>query len=210
MIHDVDTSVAGWLADLLPGVAVSFDPPAAEPPSSRKAARPMLLLFLSGLHQESDGSTSGWSSLRDEEGVVVGRVPGIRYFRFTYLLMGQAKDTATEHQILGRALEATALYELVPQAFLAGALAELDGSSVRVRLAPSSRGVDTRELWHAWGVPPRTVLELTVLAPLPLTTVADVAAPPSQVDLGVGRGTPPATANAGAPPRRRPTGRISE
>lgn len=209
MIHDVDLSLAAWLCDLLPGVAVTFDPPSRAAEPGEGAARRALVLHLADLHEEPGGSTSGWSALRGDDGVVVGRVPGVRRFRLTYLLMGQGEDTLAEHDVLGHALEATSRYDVVPTAHLAGSMKEVGDRAVMVRCAPSTRTADARELWRAWGVAPRTVLELSVLAPLPTATIAEVAAPPSEVSLGVDRGAPRPAASPPAP-GRRPTGRITE
>lgn len=216
MLRDVDGSLTAWLGALLPGVRVSCgSPPAAraapaEPPgkgSTRVEAT--LHLHLHAVREDAGGSTVGWSDLRNGDGVVVGRLPPSRRFRLNYLVVPQARDTATEHDLLGRVLAGTALSETLPGEFLTGALGDAE-STVLVRCAPATSAVDTTHLWAAWGVAPRATLELSVLAPLPLSYVDEVATPPSQVALGAARRTRPVEDEQPLPSRPRPTARIDE
>jgi hypothetical protein len=206
VIRDVDATLTAWLSSLLPRVTVACEAPPeiAAPPKA-----PRLSLFLDDVREDPDSGTAGWAPLRGEDGVVVGRLPPAKSYRLVYLLIAQALDASAEHDILGRVLAGTALHEAVPSEFLTDGLAET-GQAVLVRCAPASRTIDPRELWAGWGVAPRTTLELSVLAPLPLSFVADVASPPKHIELGAQR-TPPVPVAAGdrkdAP---RPTGHIHE
>jgi hypothetical protein len=209
VLRDVDQSLIGWLSDLLPGVLVGCEQRAPRKPSAGSRAEVALHLHLHAVREDAGGSTVGWSDLRDGDGVVVGRLPPSRRYRMNYLLLPYAGDTATEHDLLGRVLAGTALSETVPREFLVGVFAEAE-STVLARCAPSSPAVDTTHLWAAWGVPPRATLELSVLAPLPLAYVEEVAAAPSTVHLGA-RGTPADHEEQRPVPHRpRPSARISE
>lgn len=216
VLRDVDLSLTGWLVDLMPGVRVSCDPPSprqspGRPPgqaTGKTRADASLYLHLHAVREDAGGSTVGWSDLRDGEGVVVGRLPPRRRFRLNYLLLPDARDAATEHDLLGRVLAGTALSETLPAEFLVGGLADAD-STVLVRCAPATSAVDTTHLWTAWGMAPRATLELSVLAPLPLSYVEEVAAAPSAVHLGA-RGERTDHDQQPVPARPRPAARISE
>jgi hypothetical protein len=184
VIRDLDATLAGWLGSLLPGTTISFEPPGTvEPPSAKAAKGGVLSLFLDDVRMDSDASDAGWASLRGEDGVVVGRVPPTRRYRFAYILVAQAADALAEHDLLGRVMSGAALHEVVPAEHLAGDLAHAEGS-VLVRCAPPKRWADPEHLWRAWGVAPRATLELSVLAPLLMPYIMDVAQPPSRLDLG--------------------------
>jgi hypothetical protein len=206
VLRDVDQSLTGWLTDLLPGVRVGCEPPVPRTPSA--GAEAAVHLHLHAVREDPGGSTVGWSDLRDGDGVVVGRLPPSRRFRLNYLLLPDARDTSAEHDLLGRVLAASALSETLPPEFLVGPLAEAH-STVLVRCAPSSPAVDTTHLWAAWGVTPRATLELSVLAPLPLAYLEEVAAAPSAFHLGARR-TRADDGDQPAPARPRPAARISE
>lgn len=213
MIRDVDETVRGWLAGLLEGVDITFDPPGAwvDPGSA-----PTLSLHLYDVREDSSSSTAAWDDIRNAEGVLVGRYPPLRRYRFTFLVTAFAGDTLMEHGLLGDVLVATAGDAYVPDPYLAGCLVDMRGC-VMVRCAPD-RGVDTHELWVAWRIPPRTALELTLLVPMPTAMIEVAGSPPSHIDLRTGNGGP-AQAPSGngaradaAPssPLPRPTSRIQE
>jgi hypothetical protein len=215
VLRDVDASLSAWLGALLPGVRVSCESPAhhterAESSGKARArAEATVHLHLHAVREDAGGSTVGWSDLRNGDGVVVGRLPPSRRFRLNYLVLPQARDTATEHDLLSRVLAGTALSETLPVEFLAGALGDAE-STVLVRCAPATLSVDTTHLWAAWGVAPRATLELSVLAPLPLAYVEEVAAPPSQIALGARAAPGPTVEKEPVPTAPRPTARIQE
>ena len=203
VIRDVDDSLVSWLGEMVPTVPVELGPPADPEARTRKGAA-SIALFLHEVREDADGSAAGWSELRNDEGRLVGRMPPSRRYRLTYLVFATAQDVRTEHDLLGRVLAGSALTEVVPPEHLAGSLADVEATMI-VRCAPARGHADPSELWAAWRLAPRTTLELSVLAPLPLSYVAEVAEPPSSVDLRVRRGAAdPAAPTAPRPAPRRP------
>jgi hypothetical protein len=210
VIRDVDETVSAWLAELLPGVAISFESPPPREERKGRAAGPTLWLHLHHVRADPDGSTVGTRSLRGDDGVVIGRVPAIRRFRLIYVLTAHAADTLTEHDILGNVLARSAVYEVIPDEFLRGSLAVAE-RGVHVRCAPAEREVDLRELWGAFRIAPHTALELSVLAPLTSEYVEEVAAPPSRLEMGSGRLPGRPVPEAGPQQARpRPAAQVSE
>jgi hypothetical protein len=176
VLRDVDVSLASWLTGYLPeGGSIGFD--IASPPDP-----PALGLYLHDVREEAELTPGSWSDVRGDDGVLVGRLPPQRRYRMTYLVTAWARDTLAEHEILGNVLAGCALHHVVPAASLVGCLAE-DGQAVMVRCAPHDRACDPRELWAAWRIPPRTALELSVLAALPVSALVEMVAPPRRVGL---------------------------
>jgi hypothetical protein len=205
VIADVDATIAAWLGRLAPELDVTFTPPADKPASTAKRAPTTLTAFLYDVREDPDAGTPGWTGLRGDDGVLVGRQHPSRAYRFSYLLIASGADPLDEHEALGRVLTGSLLNEVVAEEDLAGQLKAADGP-VLVRCAPAARSVDARDLWAAWGIRPRTSLELSVSAPMPPPLVLEVAEPPSHVDLGARRLSPAREAVAvDGPPRGRTT-----
>jgi Pvc16 N-terminal domain len=203
VLRDVDTSLAAWLTGYLPpGAAVVFDAP--EHPATTE---PALGLYLHDVREEAELTPAGWSTVRDAEGNVIGRSPPQLRYRLTYLLTAWAGDPLAEHEMLGAVLAGCAVHQTIPVESLRGRMAEA-GQPVLVRCAPFERGCDPRELWAAWRIPPRTALELSVLAPLPVAAMASVPSAPRKIDLRSARRPPAGTAAAPGHQPRRP--RIDE
>lgn len=205
MIRDVDETLSAWFSSVLPGVAVSFDPPGTPRPSKGSA---VLHVHLADVREEDDLTTGGWASIRDDDGLVRGRVPSTRRYRFAYLLIAEASDVLTEHDLLGQVLAGTTLTSVIPDEHLTGAL-QLTEQVIVVRCAPEKRFSDPTHLWQAWGVAPRLALELTLLAAVPVAAMLEVAPPPEQIDLSTSRGVPhpPVVDQNGG---RKPRARIEE
>lgn len=205
MIREVDETLVAWLASFVPRARVSFEPPDVSAANGKDV---VLRLFLADVREEDDSTITGWTTLRDEEGVAVGRLPVTRRYRFAYLVTAEGPDTMAAHDVLGRVLAGTAMDAAIPARYLSGALDQSE-QPVIVRCAPNRRFVDPTHLWQAWGIAPRTTLELTLLASLPYVAAHEVAAPPSQIEVGTSRIGPSAGAEEQTP-RRRPTARIHE
>jgi len=212
VIADVDATIAAWARRLLPDVEIAFTPPEEEKRADRK--RDTLVVLLHSVREDLDAGSPGWTSLRNDSGVVVGRAVPTRAYRLTYLLIACAKETAGEHEMLGRLLAGSMLDDVVPPDLVAGQMKAAE-SPIVIRCAPAQSSVELREawstLWSAWGMRPRTMLELSVLAPMPPGLVQAVAEPPAEIALGVER-------LPSVPPVRRgehdglsrPTARITE
>ncbi len=205
MIRDLDLSLAAWLGEALPECVITFDP---VPAGTEEGTSAILALNLCDIRLEHEASTGGWSTVRDDRGVAIGRTPPTRTYRFTYRVSAVAADALAEHEILGRLLVVGALYEVLPVPHLVGSMTA-SGQPVLLRFAPAQSllaGTWLREApedLRAW-------LELSVLAALPVEQLTEVAPAPRHVDLGTARTTrEPAEADApaGVP---RPTTRVSE
>jgi hypothetical protein len=182
VIADVDATVVAWLARLVPDADIALAPPDADDSSSQRK-RPTLTAFLHDVREDPDAGVSGWTSLRDDGGVVVGRQHPTRAYRFAYLLIAFGADAAREHETLGRVLTGSVLNEVVADEHLAGPLKDAEGPAL-IRCAPAARSVDARDLWAAWGLRPRTYLELSVCVPMPPQHIVETPAPPTRLDLG--------------------------
>jgi hypothetical protein len=209
VIRDLDDTLAGWLGGILPGVAISFEAPGSSSAHSKPGdAKVSLAVVLLSVREDADASFSGWGELRGDDGLLLGRLPPSRRYRFSYLLVAEAADALTEHNLLGRVLAGAALHEVVPPEHLAGSL-EGVGPEVLVRCAPATAATDPQQLWASWAMPPRAWLELSVLAPLPLAALLEVVQPPRHVELGAAQ-VPAAVLDGTGSPRPRPTSRIQE
>jgi hypothetical protein len=182
VIADVDATIASWLGRLAPELDVAFTPPPDKSGSAPKRARTTVTVFLYDVREDPDAGTPGWTGLRSDDGVLVGRQHPSRAYHFSYLLIASGPDPLEEHEALGRILSGSLLNEVVAEEDLAGQMKAADGPVV-VRCAPAVRSVDAHDLWTAWGIRPRTTLELSVRAPMPPPLVIEVAEPPSHVDL---------------------------
>jgi hypothetical protein len=188
VIADVDATVAAWLGRLAPDLDVAFSPP-QDAVASSSNARTTLTAFLYDIREDPDAGVPGWTDLRGESGLTIGRHQPTRSYRFAYLLIASAADPVVEHEALGRVLSGSVLNEVVLDDDLAGQMKAVD-MPVLVRCAPAARSVDSRDLWAGWGIRPRTALELLVCAPMPPAEVVQVAEPPSHLDLGARRLAP--------------------
>lgn len=208
VLRDVDVSVAAWLTTLLPpGVGVVFDAPGIY-----DGTKPALALYLYAVQEEPDGGAAGWSELRGGDGQVIGRLPPDRRYRLTYLMTAWSVDTLGEHELLGQVLAGAAVAQVLPPQFRAGRLVA-EERPVLLFCAPERSTVDPRELWAAWRIPPRTALELTVLAPLPREMLTGLIGAPTEIDLRSESRVPvPVATNGRAeqPPLRRHRARIEE
>lgn len=195
VLRDVDTSLWNWLAGFLPdGAAVAFDAP-----TERSGTDPVLGLYLHDVREEGEVTPADWSNVHGDNGHLVGRLPPQRRYRLTYLVTAWAGNALDEHEILGSVLAGCARHHIVPPESLHGSMADL-GQPVMVRCAPLDRRCDPKDLWAAWRVPPRTALELSVLAPMPVSLLSDLPTPPRSVSLSSTR--PPGGAQ-GFPDRQR-------
>lgn len=190
MLRDVDTSLAAWLVEYLPpGAGVVFDAP-DQIRDGHQPAGTALGLFLHEVREEAEITPADWSSVRGDGGQVIGRLPPQRRYRLTYLMTAWAGDRLTEHELLGNVLAGCAVHHIIPTSSLQGCLVDA-GQPVMIRCAPFDRGCDPRELWAAWRIPPRTALELSVLAPLPITALTTVPPAPRRLELNSARKPPP-------------------
>jgi hypothetical protein len=131
-------------------------------------------LFLYAVDQDTTGMPAGEIRLRDGAGRPTGIMLPTRRYAVTYLLTAWAGDPLTEHQLLGAVLVAHAAQDQLDREYLRGVLAEADVClSVHVGRASSAMA------WEVTGVPGRSGLALTVLAPA-VPPLAQITAPPAE------------------------------
>lgn len=207
MIRDLDASIVTWLSELVPYAATGVQAVVEDPGESDRLR---LSLVLVDVREDPAASTHLPTRLRSDEGVVVGQLGPERRYRFTYVLSAFAAEPLDEHAALGSVLAGAAQIAVLPTSFLRGAMTDCAGS-VFVRVAPYRDEAD-HDRWPSWRVAGRLALELEVLAPLPDLAAAEVAEPPSRIELHTsgalaGRRQPN---GSGAPTPRRPKATITE
>ncbi len=207
MIRDLDASLTAWLSELVPYAAMDVQAVAEAPTDSD---RPALSLVLIDVREDLAASTHVSTVMRSDEGVVIGRDPARRRYRFTYVMTAFAKETVEEHAVLGSVLAGAATTGVLPEPFLRGAMSECAGQ-VLMRCAPQRNEELDHDPFPTWRIAGRLALELEVLAPLPAAAIEEVAEPPSRIELhSSGSYVPRQPNGAGAVQPRRPTATITE
>lgn len=206
MIHDVDESLRAFLSRCLPdGTRLEFTRPRVDQP----AESVLLNGFLYDIREDVSSLAAYSDDIRAIDGTVSARRMPVRRYRLRYLLTAWTAEGAavSEHQLLGAVLVGCVEHQTLPDDCLAGSLADT-GHLVTLRCAPSDDepvGVDP---WVRLGLPPRTTLDLIVIAPLIPPSHGDVAGAPGEFSLRPSqrRPQPPPVAQPG----RRPRGRVTE
>lgn len=193
VLHDADTSLACWLAGVLPGgTKVRFGAPDAGW-VSRPPDPPFLDAFLYDIREDGDQARpAGWSAIRDTDGKALARQMPPRHYRLRYLVTAWTAGVApalpgnpplpgnpemTEHELLGDLMCACASLDALPADCLHGSLADA-ALPVLLRCAPADRDADPARCWAGFGLPPRVFLDLLLLVPLlppPDTDLAPLA-----------------------------------
>ena len=205
VIHDVDRSLASWLARCLPtGVAVRLRSP--QPDWLTERPEPLLVnAFLYDIREDTRLLASDATPLRDTDGHATARRAPVRRYRLRYLLTAWADDDLAEHELLGAVLRGAVSLLTIPPDCLVGSLAAA-GELVPMRCAPVGEQPVGAQLCTHLGLPPRTTLDLVVTAPLVPELVTDLAPAPSGVDLNTNRPgslrRSPVPTNGGERPRR--------
>jgi hypothetical protein len=178
VLADVDLSLAAWLsAALPPRTEIDFGPPARRA-DERAGRHPAVNLFLHAVNEDTSGLQASEIRLRDETGRTAGILLPTRRYALTYLLTAWAGDPLTEHRLLGTVLVAHAGREQLDGEHLRGALAEA-GECLPVHIGRAGHEVR----WDHLGLPGRSGLVLTVLAPA-VPPLAQITAPPAeQIEL---------------------------
>lgn len=211
MLADVDLSLGAWLAAALPArTEVDFQAPAAV---SRHSSRSALLnLFLFDVAEDTGGLASAGVRVRGADGkTTITRMP-VRMFRLSYLVTAWAADVATEHRLLGAVVAANTEHAVLPEEHLRGAMREA-GMPIPVRVGAQLSAMGAAAAWNGLGIPMRTALELTVIAPSRPAPLTELIPPVETVHLDLAQlPTDAETAAADAPapepppepvPRRR-------
>jgi hypothetical protein len=165
VIGEADDVVRALLQDALgKPTRLSFDPPAAARESAGTGAA-LLDAHLVSIEEQRDLNATGMTRVQTADGMVVNATPP-RYIRLTYWLTAWARDVASEHDLLGRALARLAGVDHVPSALLTPGL-QAGGLPVQVSVAAqSSVGGHVADVWASLGEPMKAGLELSLLVPL--------------------------------------------
>jgi Pvc16 N-terminal domain len=196
MLRDLDLSVAAFLSRVLPaGTAVQFRPPAASWVASSPDA-PLLDAFLYDVREPQPPAADAMLT-RDEDGHPAGWQRPVRRYLVSYLLTawpGGGDGAAGEHELLGAVLTGCAVTGAIPADCLQGVLAGTAEPLPLVCAAPD-RVADAAQLWAALGVPARTALDLSVVAPVVPPLLTDLAPAIHSLEIGIQRPPPaqPAT-----------------
>jgi hypothetical protein len=191
MLRDLDLSVAAFLSRVLPaGTAVQFGPPAASCATAPPGA-PLLDAFLYDV-REPQPPASDVVLARDEDGHPAGWQRPVRRYLVSYLLTawpGGGDGAACEHELLGAVLTGCAVTGAIPADCLHGVLAGT-GEPLPLVCAGPDRVADAAQLWAGLGVPARTALDLSVVAPVVPPLLTDVAPAVHNLEIGVQRTLP--------------------
>lgn len=205
MLHDVDRSLRALLCRCLPqGTGVEFG---ASPPV--EPDRLLLNGFLYDIREDVSSLAGYADDIRAVDGTVTARRMPIRRYRLRYLLtawVGTASEV-TEHELLAAVLAGCVEHQTIPADCLVGSLAGIE-QLVTLRCAPADEQPVGLDVWARLGVPPRTTLDLVVIAPLLPPARTGLAEPPAEFDL---RPAPRRSPDRPEQPvGRRPRGRITE
>ena len=163
MLADLASSIRNWLtAELAAGVDVTFDAPhvLAQHRPSRSG---LVDLFLYEVAECTDGMPSAPIRVRDDAGHVTGSIAPARFYHLSYLVTAWAGSTEKEYELLGAVLEGYTENDMLGTQHLSGVLTVLtSGLTMRLGWSPLA---SSHDIWGALGIPMRTALELTVLAP---------------------------------------------
>ncbi len=190
MIDEVDRSLRALLCAEVPApdpFELSFDAPDR---AWAEASRPAVLdLHLYDVVEVVSRRPVDLEQVR-EEGRVVARSVGRRWYRLSYRLTAWAETADAEHRLLSLVLRCLVSNEVVPTSFLEGSLASTPVPVTVSVAAPRPEGAPRFEHSEADPRPAKAGLDVVVTAPLePLSTIA-VAEPPRErlIGLSVPRG----------------------
>lgn len=183
VLADLASSIRNWLtAELSPGTDIAFDAPHLlvqhRPPRAG-----LVDVFLYGITEAADGMPSAPIRARDHEGRVTGSIAPARFYHLSYLLTAWAASTEKEYELLGAVLEGHTENDVLGPEHLSGVLTNLtSGLTVRLGWSPTAR---SHEMWGALGIPMRSALDMTVMAPALPSRLRRPAPPVETVQLDV-------------------------
>lgn len=161
---------------------VTFGPPAAPPDAPRA---PIVNLWLADIREEKEGRGSDWQPTVGDDGLINGWRPPYRKYRLSYIVTVHAPSYAVEMDVIGELLRSVGGLSGLPDEMKRGLLAA-ENELVRLDLAtPEHTASEGWGLWSSLGIPPRTLISLTVTAPFRPDYVEESAPPVVRRKLGV-------------------------
>jgi hypothetical protein len=178
MIAEVDQAL-GELVREIPGVPkdvdVVFDAPTKDWAARRNA--PTVNLYLYDIREDLRRRERGFIEGRNEQGIVVTRTPGPRFFKLSYLVTAWTQRPEDEHRLLDGLLQALLPFDALPAELMTGSLAETARpASVTVALPPPEDRAFA-DVWSSLGGELKPSLDVVVTVPM-ATGVVYQAGPP--------------------------------
>ncbi len=130
-----------------------------------RLTRPTVVFFLFDLAENIELRRNDFQQTRGN-GRAERRLPP-RRIDLHYLVSAVTTESADEHRLLWRILEALLRHQQLPDDVLPDTLRALD-PPLTTRIAPPDAGPRTLDLWNALGAEPRPALSYIVTAPLDL------------------------------------------
>ncbi|TDN93078.1 DUF4255 domain-containing protein [Microbacterium sp. BK668] len=178
MIAEVDQAL-GELVREIPGIPkdvdVVFDAPTKDWAARRNA--PTVNLYLYDIREDLRRRERGFVETRNENGIVVTRAPGPRFFKLSYLVTAWTQRPEDEHRLLDGLLRALLPFDALPAELMTGSLAEM-GRPVAVTIAlPPPEDRAFADVWSSLGGELKPSLDVVVTVPM-ATGVVFEAGPP--------------------------------
>ena len=183
MIAEIDEALSELVREI-PGVPKDVDVVLDAPTKDWAARRnaPTVNLYLYDIREDLRRRERGFVETRDDQGVVVSRAPGPRYFKLSYLVTAWTQRPEDEHRLLDGLLQALLPYDALPSELVGGSLADA-GRPVAVSIAlPPPEDRAFADVWSSLGGELKPSLDVVVTAPMS-TGVVFRAGPP--VTVGV-------------------------
>jgi hypothetical protein len=181
VISQIDEALRALVrAEALNGseVEVVLDAPTKDWAARRNA--PTVNLYLYDIREDLRRRERGWSEERGADGYVTARRPTPRYFKMSYLVTAWTQRPEDEHQLLAALLRCFLRYDALPDALVAGALADT-GLDVPITVGlPPPEDRAFADVWSALGGELKPSLDVVVIAPIDTGIVYPAARPPSE------------------------------
>jgi len=178
MIQDLDESLGALVRrDAIngSGVDVSFDAPTKDWSARRNT--PTVDLYLYDIREDLVRREVMWEPVRGKDGMVSGRKPPLRRFKFSYLVTAWTQRPEDEHRLLSSLLSCFLAHEFVPPDLLAGALTGIDVPVLLTIALPPPTDRSLSDVWTALGGELKPSLDLVATAPV-VDTRTQPAGPP--------------------------------
>lgn len=181
MLHLLDATLENFLRGEVPlddRIDVAYEAPDNEWRS--RVTRPTINLFVWDIRRNQSESMGGMDLVERENERFHRPTPPRIDFR--YLITTWTTEVRDEHQLLGAVLVACLRQPLVPQAYLAGSLAE-SAPVPRLQVARYD-GAESSEFWSSMGGQLKAALDVIVTATVDASVLVKAGPPVVSVGLG--------------------------
>jgi Pvc16 N-terminal domain len=156
-----------------------------EAPTKDWAARrnaPTVNLYLYDIREDLRRRERGLSAEIDDDGKIVSRRPGPRYFKLSYLVTAWTNRPEDEHRLLASLLRCFLLHDAMPEDLVSGTLAETGRPLPLTVGMPPPEDRAFADVWSALGGELKPSLDVVVVAPME-TGIVYAAKPPPKDGL---------------------------